>query len=383
MPNMKKVVLLIKPEGVYDRRLLRGIAKYAHSKDNWTVFHEIEQEKRALHFVKNWGANGIIADFREAQRIQRVFPEIPIITIGANQRNSHIPNVASDSDAISEIAFEHFKERGFTHFAFSGYEDLRWSMERKTSFGSLVIGTNFTFDCFLSKFIKSRRSWQDELGALQRWIVSLPKPIAVFTCNDEYGRHLIEACKIANLSLPEEVAIVGVDDDDIICNLCTPTLSSIFINSESAGYKTAKLLDKLMDGEKMVGQSIVAQPTETTIRGSSDIFLIDDPEINRIIKFIHNNSQRPLDIEEIAEYAGKSRRSLYNSFIKTTGLSPSQYIRNNRIKQISKLLLNTDFSLEQIAKQLGFPGSDKVSRFFRKEKGTTPSEYRRKFGVFR
>jgi LacI family transcriptional regulator len=262
MRDLKKVILLIKPEGAYDRRLLHGIARYTHSRNDWSIFHEVEENKRALHFVKNWGTHGIIADFREAEKIFRILPSIPLITIGTNKTGSEIPNVASNSDSIAQMAFGHFHERGFKHFAFGGYSDLKWAKDRQSSFESVLNAKGFSCNRFLTRYLKTKRVWEKELNLLVEWIISLPKPVAIMGCNDEYGRHIIEACKIANIYIPEEIAVIGVDDDDIICNLCSPSLSSIFINTEVAGYNAAELLDKLMDGEKMEGQTIVAEPTE-------------------------------------------------------------------------------------------------------------------------
>ncbi len=379
MSKAKKVILLLKPEGIYDRRLLQGIAKYIHSHQNWSLFYKTEQDKRALYYVRNWGAHGIIADYREADKFSQAFPEIPLITVGANKLNSAIPNVSTDANAIAQMAFDHFNERGFKNFAFCGYDDLKWSLDRKLAFEAILREKNLPCFCFISKYQRNRRSWEKELNLLIKWLVSLPKPSAILACNDEYGRRLLESCKITNIYLPEEVAVVGVDGDDIICNLCTPTLSSVFIDSELAGYKTAELLDRLMEGEQVNGQTVVAEPTEVQIRGSSDIYLINDPEVNRLIKYINQNANRFIDMEELAHHACKSRRSLYNSFINATGQSASQYIRAIRIKQISKLLLNTDLSLDRIAWQLGYSGPEKISRIFKKEKGITPSQYRKKF----
>jgi LacI family transcriptional regulator len=380
MHGQKKVILLIKPEGAYDRRLLNGIARYSHSHNSWSIFHEVEENKRALHFVKNWGTTGVIADFRETEKFQDFLPSIPLITIGANKTDTSVPNIASNADSISQMAFDHFKERGFKNFAFGGYSDLKWSRDRKNSFEKILKANSRSCDIFLSRYMRAKKAWEKELNSLVEWIIALPKPMAIFGCNDEYGRHIIEACKIAGVYIPEEVSVIGVDDDEIICNLCSPSLSSVLINTEVAGYNAAKLLDKLMDGENMVGQTIIAEPTEIVTRSSSDIFSIDDPEISRVIQFIRNNSNRPLDVVEIAEYACKSRRALYNSFMKAVGMSISEYVRSSRIKQIATLLLKTNLTLDQIAKQLGYSGPEKISRIFQKEKGTTPSEYRKKLG---
>ena len=380
MGKMKKIVLMIKPQGAFDRRFLRGIARFTHSHFDWSIFHQSEKKNRNLKIVKNWGAHGAIVDYREFEEVHTAFRNIPIITINSNRSDSKLPNIQSDSDSIAQIAFDHFKERGFKTFAFAGFDDLKWSKDRKSSFEAIVTSNGLSCEFFLSSYINKNWTWDKELKLLVDWVTSLPKPTAILSCSDEHGRHIIEACRNANISIPDEVAIVGIDNDDVICNLCSPTLSSIFLNTEPVGYRAAELLDKLMRGEKMDGQRIIAEPTEVETRGSSDIFLIDDPEMNRVIKYIHENSTRPIDVEEIAEYSCRSRRSLYDSFIKTTGLSPSQYIQNIRIKQISRLLLKTDLSLNHIAHKLGYSGSEKISRVFKKEKGVTPSTYRKKYG---
>lgn len=380
MYGTSKIVLLIKPEGAYGRRLLLGIAKYAQIHHHWSIFHEVEQHKRAFHFFKNLGADGIIADIREVEKIESLLrPQIPLITIGNTRaKNSNTPNIRGDTELTGKMGADHFLEHGFKYFAFCSYEEFEWSRSRCNEFVKRIKNAGFEAHIYKRPYLKPNIPWEKEQKMIMEWIKSLPKPLGIMACNDDFGRQILEACKFAKITVPEEVAVLGVDDDEIICNLTDPPLSSIFINTEKAGYQAAELLEDLMNGTEMTGQSIVAKPTHIQTRRSSDIFAIENPDIVNALRFIHQHAHKPIQVDDVVNATCLSRRTLYDKFQKALGRSVAYEIRKKRIDQIVKMLTETNLPINVIALKLGYPGTEKLSRFFNHEKGMTPSTYRKK-----
>jgi len=374
-----KVILLVKPEGAYDRRLLLGIARYAHLHGPWSIFHEVEEHKRDLHYVRNWGADGIIADIRESKKLQQaVGDKTPIITIGASSEISIYPNISSDSQAIGKIGAEHFLDRGFRHFAFLSFDDIEWSRRRALGFSKRISEAGYKIHTFKRRYIGAKRSWSHEQALLATWLEKLPTPLGLMACNDEAGRHVLEASKVAGLDVPGEVAVLGVDNDEIICSLTDPPLSSIHLNTEVAGYEAAELLAKLMTGRKVAKQQVVVQPARVETRVSTDVLALDDREVAEALRFIRENARRPLQVADVADAVALSRRRLYVRFQETLNLSVSRQIRIARIRLIARMLIETNLSIAKIAMEFGFGGPEKLSRYFKRETGLTPLDYRRK-----
>jgi LacI family transcriptional regulator len=199
-------------------------------------------------------------------------------------------------------------------------------------------------------------------------------------CNDDRARQVMEACKIAGLHVPEEVAIIGVDNDDLVCNLSHPPLSSIALNFERSGYEAAELLDKLMTGEKMADQRIVVRPTHIVTRQSTDILAIEDREVAKAVRFIRQHSKEPIQVSDVVDAVLVSRRSLYHQFRRVLGRSPNEEIRRTRVEQIVRMLVETNLPVSKIAFALGYSSVAHIARYFRQEKGMNLQSYRKLYG---
>ena len=210
------------------------------------------------------------------------------------------------------------------------------------------------------------------------WLKDLPKPIGIMACNDDKGQHVIEACKIAELRIPEDVAVVGVDNDDLICDLCDPPLTSVALNVEKAGYETARLLDFMMSNKKStLNKNIVVKPTYVRTRHSTDIIATEDKELTKAISFIRQNFRKDIKVEDVVESTLLSRRSLEQRFRNKLNRSINSEIRRIRVEHISKLLVETDLSISEIAYSLGFSSAEHISRYFQREKGKCPRDFRK------
>jgi LacI family transcriptional regulator len=224
---------------------------------------------------------------------------------------------------------------------------------------------------------KSRRAWQNEQSILSDWLKSLPKPVGIMACNDDRGQHVTEVCKTAGLKVPDEVAVIGVDNDELVCDLTEPPLSSLALNVEKGGYEAAELLDHLMSGKKITTDSIIVEPTQVVGRQSTDVLAIEDRLVSEALQFIRNNAKRTIQVADVVAVARVSRRSLEQRFRKILGRSINHEIRRVRVEQVARILIETNKSIGQIALDLGYPGVDHIARYFRAEKGISPAAYRK------
>ena len=223
----------------------------------------------------------------------------------------------------------------------------------------------------------SKRKWENEQILMAAWLKQLKKPVGIMACNDDRGQHVIEACKIAMLRVPEDVAVIGVDDDDLICDLCDPPLSSVALNVEKAGYEAAKLLDKMMSEGKQINKNIEVNPTYVRIRHSTDIIATQDIELTKAITFIRQNFRKSIQVKNVVEATTLSRRGLEQRFRNKLNRSINSEIRRIRIEHICRLLVETELSISEIAYGFGFSSVEHISRYFQKEMGQSLRDYRK------
>jgi len=199
-------------------------------------------------------------------------------------------------------------------------------------------------------------------------------------CSDDRSQEICEACRIADIHVPEEVAIIGVDNDEVFCELSNPRLSSVAFNTEKAGYEAAELLDKLISGRKVKDIRVVVHPTHIVTRHSTDILAVEDEEAAKAIRFIREHQNKSIQVCDVVNAVGVSRRSLERRFRKSLGRSVHEEIRRVHIDQVCRMLIGTNLSVTKISRVLGYPDIDNIARYFKKEKGTTPLAYRKRYG---
>lgn len=380
MNKIPRVILQIETSRAFGRGLLYGIARYTRLHEPCVFYREVGGLEKTLPELKGWNPDGIIMRTSPGKEKQILAMGVPVIfVVHLSGRKKHIPSIITDGDAIGCIAFGHLLERGFCHFGFCGLADMHWSQERSSAFSRRVEQAGHACYQYNPSQSPKLRSWKNEQIRLAEWLKSLPKPIGIMTCNDDRGQHLAEACKLAGFQVPDEVAIIGVDNDDLVCDLSDPPLTSIALNTEEAGYRAAELLHSLMQGEKMVGQRIMVKPTHVVTRQSTDKLAIDDPDVAEAIRYIRRNARMPLQVNDVVSEVALSRRVLEKRFRSTLQRSIYQEIRRVRVDQAVKLLMETEMSISDIALALGFPGIEHFARYFRKEKGMSLRAYRNEF----
>jgi LacI family transcriptional regulator len=380
MPTVPKVILLIESSRSSGRSLLRGVARYARLHGPWAFYWEPGGLEKAWPRLKSLDADGIILrDVEKTREVLRLGR--PAIVIGHSKREvPGLANVITDSAAVGRMAAQHLLDCGFRHFAYCGFDEKPWSQERGGSFRKRIAQAGFDTSFYRLTLLPARRSWKSELLFMARWLESLPKPLGVMACNDDRGQHVIEACKLAGLRVPDQVAVIGADNDELVCELSDPPMSSVDINFERAGFESAKLLAAMMAGRHVAARKIPARATHVVARQSTNILALSDAQVVRALSFIRQHAREGIQVTDVAQAAGLSRRVLEKRFRGLLDRSVLSEIRRVRVDQIARMLVETQQSVSQISLSLGYESVEHIARYFRSEKGMSPLAYRREFG---
>jgi LacI family transcriptional regulator len=381
--------LLIESSRESGRALLCGIARFAHHYGPWAFYWEPGGLEKGWPKLRALNVDGII--LRDVDKLEEVADlKIPAVVIGHNKTEvPNFVNVVTDSSAIGQIGAEHLLNCGFKHFAFCGYgsasssfsirESFTWSDFRGESFEKRIKRAGFTVHAYTTLSATSD-AWQEERHKMAVWLQSLPKPIGLMACNDDCGRQVMEACKLAGLLVPDDVGVLGADNDEVVCGLSEPSMSSVAINFERAGYETAQALNRSLRGKKRASSKIIVSATHVVARRSTDFMAVSDPHVNKALKFIRDHVRENILVTDISRAAGLSRRALEIKFRREIECSIHEYVRRVRTDQIVRLLVETDLPVGKIAESLGFSDIQHFARYFRSSKEMSPLAYRRTFG---
>jgi len=389
MAELPRIAVLMNTGSTFERELLRGFTRYSHTYSPWsyypasTLLGKRKSARDILKQVSKWRPDGIITRFTDC--LEDLI-EMDLPTVLASWPVDHVltPKIAfihGDYYAVGKMAADHLVNLGFRHFAYCGYADLYWSELRGDTFGQFL--AEHGHDCSVYRQPRSNalQYWDKEQHYLTRWLQSLPKPVAILACNDMRGQHVIEACKLLGLSIPFEVSILGVENDELICETSTPTLSSIARNSERAGYDAAKTLNDLMKGTADIPNNIIVHPTHVVDRISTEYMAVRDNDLVDALRFIRFNTNNPIQVDDVVHETHVSRRVLESKFRKFVKRSINQEIRRVRVDSIAQMLVDTEMNMLEIAHASGFNSVDHIARYFRQEKNMSPREYRKQYAV--
>lgn len=378
-----KILLLINSSRAYDRGLIRGITQYANINGPWHFYRDApfyinSTIDNLLEIIKRNKINGII--MREHPNLNEIIDlGIPVILSPYKKIVNNIINVYSDDKMIGEWAAEYFLQRGYTNFAFLGFKGLFWSVNRYNAFSLALKQKGYNTNALIQDEKHLKQFWFREPVKIANWLQTIPKPLALFTATDEMSQLTIEATKNAGIKVPEEVAILGVDNDELICDLSTPPLSSIDHNPQLAGYRAARTLHHQIDGKNDPVEDIVAPPVRIITRQSSDVTAINNSEIVKAFHFIKQTApQKNITINDVVLNTIISRRSLEILFSRHFNKTIHDIIKETRINRMCDLLLNSNFSISEIAYSMGFNGLDNFSAYFKSYNGLSPSEFRKR-----
>lgn len=381
---MAKILLLTDFSSGYSRNLLKGIVRYSKEVGNWSFqrmplyYRMLYGENGVVEWAKKWQADAIIAQLTDVNIELLNDLNIPIIVQNYRDRNKAVSNLTGDYFNTGVMAAKFFLNRGYRNFAFYGFKGAIWSRERADGYSHEIEKQGYKL-AVLENDNKDKEEWSYNHTVLGNWLQSLPKPVALFACDDHFALQISETCNVYNINVPDDIAILGVDNDDLLCNISDPPLSSIVLDVENGGYNAGKLLHQLITKEITEPFNIVVNPLIIERRKSTEKYAVSDKNIRIILNYIEKNYANHLSVEELVKQVPLSRRVLEKKFKEETGESLYQYIQNYRIDQFTRLLITTDYSLFEAALQSGFENYKNVSRIFRKYKSLSPAEYRKRY----
>lgn len=377
----RHVALIIETSSSYGRDLLSGIARFMRMHDDWSVY--LEQRdlwQQPPSWLESWRGDGIISRATTPKLLTSIRRTgVPLVEVTDRHGEADLPHVRSDDKAIGRIAAHHLLERGFKRFAFCGFSNEAWSQRREEGFVQ-EIEQKAGVECaqYNSPWHgRTARSWDDEQSALMAWLSELTPPFAVMTCNDVRGQHIIDACSKISLAVPEQVAILGVDNDELLCRLCSPPLSSVIPNAEMVGFRSAELLSELMDQRTPEKSLQLVPPLGVATRQSTDVVAIDDRQIAVALHYIRSNACRGISVNEVVANCPVSRSTLERLVRKYLGRTPQEEIRHVQIKRAQELLLSTDLSAERISTLCGFEHPEYLHVVFKRLTGMTIGSFRK------
>jgi LacI family transcriptional regulator, galactose operon repressor len=383
--NRPRVALLIESSRAYGRGTLLGIAKYIREHGQWSVFlQERSLDDVAPLWLKDWEGDGILARVENqtmARAIHRL--KVPAVDLRYLLPDLDMPSVRIDDDAATRLAYEHLRGRGFQHFAFCGFNGADYSDIRRDSFAQRVADAGLRCHIYVDPHppqktttLKYEEQGLTDGERVARWLKELPKPIGLMACNDIRGQQVLNACRSVRIAVPDEVAVIGVDNDEVLCDLSDPPLSSVIPNSERIGYEAAALLDQMMAGKKAPTAPLVIEPAGILTRRSTDVLAIEDRHIAAAVRFIREHACEGIDVGNLLKAVPLSRSTLERRFAKVLGRSPKEEILRVRLNRAKQLLAETDFPLALVAEKVGLEHTEYLSVIFKKKTGMTPAHFR-------
>jgi LacI family transcriptional regulator len=378
----KRVLLLIETSRAFGRNLIEGITQHATEQKSWNFFL-CDHDAASLdqHWLDKWNGDGLIARVND-KNLNRFFRKFSgkKINLAADDKTFPI-HVRLNNEKCGQMAVEHFWDQGYRNFAYFSMGHTYWSQFRYNCFVTTL--ESYGSSCFLCPQAKHKNSttlptlwWSGLDDSVHHWITSLPKPVGIFCANDNHAFYLANLCRFYEIAIPEEVAILGVDNDESLCKTTMPPLSSIDPNAKMIGYKAAGILDAMMNGEPIPETTLLIDPVCIVVRQSTDNIAVNDPILAKALRFIRTEVARNLRVSDVAKEVAVSRGTLNSLFQQYLRSTPLQEILRVRMEWAKELLRDTQFSVSEISQMIGYQTPEYFSRAFTREVGNTPREYR-------
>jgi LacI family transcriptional regulator len=378
MAHSPQVGVFMEADANYNLALLLGTVDYCQGRQQWEYLFAYRNDISLEQIEGGRPVTGIIAQLAHYPKVGPVAERLrlPLVDVSRDPATGPFSQVLPDDVGVGRSAAEYFVGRGFKHFAFVGFNDS-FSQLRQRGFQSIADRAGGSVASFVEG--PNIPYVRDSQHKLRRWLKSLRKPVALMCATDVRSREIVLECQRINIRVPEEISIISVDDDESICQLVVPKLSSICLDGRRAGYQTAALLDRMMRGEKVHWQTVSIPPLPIRHRRSSDAYAISDEEVSAALRFIWENAGRNISVEDVANAATIARRSLQVRFRAALGRTVQAEIWRCHIDRAKEMLARSNLPLWQVAERSGFQRSQAMSRMFFRETGMTPRAYRQSF----
>ena len=375
------VALLVETSRTYGRDILRGVNRWIQEHGPWSVFVERRGLDSAVpRWLSGWQGDGILSRTGSAAMDKAIAATgLPAVELRASKLAHNRPFVGVDNHELGQLVAVHFKDNGFTNFAVFDLDTETYFEQRRDGFIQFVEGLGRPCHTYhVGRGGEHPTDWERHQTAVAQWLTSLPKPIGILACTDQLGFWLLDACRRAEIAVPEEVAVVGVENDETLCQMATPRLSSVAFDGDRVGYEAAALLAELMRGEPPPAEPLVIPPQGIVTRQSSDIVAIADPHVAAALRFIREHACHGLAVTEVVRQIGISRTALERKMKASIGRTPGEEIVRVRFARVKALLLETDLTLASIATRCGMEHPQYMAEAFKKQFGMTPGAYREK-----
>ena len=376
---VRRVAVLVESSHAVGRGILAGVRRAARAA-GWSLDIEtVRLGSMPPPWFRRWEGDGVIirlASERAVDAIARC--GLPVVDVAGSVAGRPFPQVRFDDVAIGRMATAHLAERGLRAIAFCGLASVDWSGDRErgvvAAAGRLAVAEPFHLEGVPS----GRTAPSAVVVRLAGWLASLPRPVGVVACDDIRAAMVLDACRLAGLDVPDVVAVVGVDDDQSICDASDPPLSSVVVDSVRVGELAAGLLGQLLDGRgRPADGDLVVSPVRVNVRRSSDVFAIDDPHVAAILRLVRGGDLKHQSVAKLVAACGLPRRSLLRRFQERLGHSLHEELIRARLARAERLLVDTDLSIADVASRAGFNYPEYMGRVFRQRHGCSPGDFRR------
>ncbi len=383
MPKTKNVAILMNLNRIYDRQVIRGITQYVQSAGYWHLYVEEDPADKIPSFA-DWSSDGMIVDTDDRQ-ISAAIGQLacPLVAIGTLApdvlRRLPVSTVRSDNETIARWAAGHLLEKGIRSFGYYGMRTRgldRWAGIRRDTFRQQLAKHGFPCAVFTGR-LYAPRHWGLLQTELQQWLEGLPKPVGIMACNDWRGRHLLEACRQLGLRVPDDAAVIGVDNDELVCESAIPPLTSVAQDAEAVGYQAAGLLDQLMRDRRCRPTHLVIPPACLVERESTDMVATDDPVVSGALHFIRGHASRGINVADVVHHLDVSRSTIEKKLKHRLGRTVHDEIQRVRLEAARRLIATTDLPLHEVADRAGFSTVQYMSAVFQRELGHPPGQLRR------
>lgn len=373
--------MLIESSRAYGRGLIEGVMRYSREQGDWSLSFEPRGLEAPPPWLFTWRGDGILARLPRVEMARAVAAKgLPVVDLYSSARPSGLPMVGGDNPLIAQLALDHFWERGLRHFAYCGLpaEENRYIAQRGQDFTRLAQaagGSCALFDAETSALAVP--DWEREQERIADWLRTLPKPVGVLACFDERGFQVINACRQAGLRVPEEIAVLAVGNDALLCEMATPAMSSVDLDAQGTGYEAAALLNRLMHGARPPRRPICIAPRGVVARRSTDVLTVEDADVAAALRFIRERAAEGLRVEDVLRHVAVSSSVLERKFRRFLGRTPKAELLRVQMARARELLAETDLPLKEVSQRCGFTGEKYFSDAFCRVTGVRPGVYRR------
>ncbi len=377
--RIPRVALLVETTRTYTRELLAGVRRYLAAHGPWSTFLELRAlDSSPPAWLRGWDGDGILTRTFTPQMGRLIDATgLPAVELRTVNFGGTRPYVGMDNRLIGTAVAEHFRERGYRQFAAYSLHTESFFIERIRNFVTAAEALGGRCALLPETSSDSAADWEKSQARLVAWLKELPKPVGIFAANDQLGVRLLEACQRAGIAVPEEVAVVGAENEETLCTFATPPLTSVRYDGHAVGYAAAEMLDRLMRGKQPRRRTVLVPPRGIVVRHSSDGLVINDPFVAHAARLIRENALSGLNVDQLCRQLNASRSTLDRRMKAALKRSPKEEILRVRFREVERLLSETDLTIETIAAQTGFAHSHYLQAAFKEMHGQTPGAWRR------